>query len=186
MAWLRRLVRVCAGPARARAPGTSPVPLLAPVSVWAPGRPARSPAMRAPGAARRRRGLPGAGPGARVCVRPLPWRPGHAREALPGGAAAAKEGNFKDEQTWGKQCFEDLEWRDLGEPATTTWSTDFLMRNDVSREELASGSETAQSLGKGEGDSYRWSQTRSRVGNGCTRLDVRQQLDASCANDFRR
>ena len=52
------------------------------------------------------------------------------------GRTAAKEGNFKDEQTWGKQCFEDLEWRDLGEPATTTWSTDFLMRNDVSREEL--------------------------------------------------
>ena len=30
------------------------------------------------------------------------------------GRTAAKEGNFKDEQTWGKQCFEDLEWRDLG------------------------------------------------------------------------
>ena len=52
------------------------------------------------------------------------------------GRTAAKEGKFKDEQTWGKQCFEDLEWRDLGEPATTTWSTDFLVRNDVSREEL--------------------------------------------------
>jgi hypothetical protein len=35
------------------------------------------------------------------------------------GRTAVKEGKFKDEQTWGKQCSEDLECRDLGEPATT-------------------------------------------------------------------
>ena len=37
-----------------------------------------------------------------------------------------------------------------------------------------------------EVDSYRWSQTRSHVGNGCTRLDVGQQPVVSCVNDFRR
>ena len=52
------------------------------------------------------------------------------------GRAAAKSGKFKDEQAWGKECFEDLESRELGEPATTSWSTDFLVRAGESREEL--------------------------------------------------
>jgi hypothetical protein len=50
----------------------------------------------------------------------------------------------------------------------------------------ANGSETARSLGKEDGDSYRWSQTRSRVGNGCIRLDVGQQLDVSYVDESRR
>jgi hypothetical protein len=52
------------------------------------------------------------------------------------GRVAAKDGKFKNEQAWGKACFEDLERRGLGEPATTSWSTDFLVREGVCREEL--------------------------------------------------
>ena len=66
------------------------------------------------------------------------WYPWNQRWMQPtrAGRAAAKNGKFKDEQTWGKECFEDLESRELGEPATTSWSTDFLVRVGESREEL--------------------------------------------------
>ena len=66
------------------------------------------------------------------------WYPWNQRWMQPtrAGRAAAKNGKFKDEQTWGKECFEDLESRELGEPATTSWSTDFLVRAGESREEL--------------------------------------------------
>ena len=57
-------------------------------------------------------------------------------QATKAGRRAAKSGKFKDEQAWGKECFEDLERRDLGKPATTTWTTDFLVRGGESREEL--------------------------------------------------
>jgi ribonuclease HI len=66
------------------------------------------------------------------------WYPRDQRwmQATKEGRRAAKSGKFKDEQTWGKECFEDLERRDLGKPATTTWTTDFLVRGGESREEL--------------------------------------------------
>ena len=66
------------------------------------------------------------------------WYPWNQRWMQPtrAGRAAAKSGKFKDEQAWGKECFEDLESRELGEPATTSWSTDFLVRTGESREEL--------------------------------------------------
>ena len=66
------------------------------------------------------------------------WYPWNQRWMQPTGAgrAAAKSGKFKDEQAWGKECFEDLESRELGEPATSSWSTDFLVRTGESREEL--------------------------------------------------
>ena len=66
------------------------------------------------------------------------WYPRDQRwmQATKEGRRAAKSGKFKDEQAWGKECFEDLERRDLGKPATTTWTTDFLVRGGESREEL--------------------------------------------------
>jgi hypothetical protein len=51
------------------------------------------------------------------------------------GAELSKSGSFKDEREWGKKCFEDLERR-MGRLATSTWSTDFLLREGSSREEL--------------------------------------------------
>jgi len=52
------------------------------------------------------------------------------------GAEASKSGSFKDEREWGKKCFEDLDQRRIGRPATSTWSTDFLLREGSSREEI--------------------------------------------------
>ena len=47
-----------------------------------------------------------------------------------------QSGSFKDERAWGKKCFEDLDQRRMGRPATSTWSTDFLLREGSSREEI--------------------------------------------------
>jgi hypothetical protein len=52
------------------------------------------------------------------------------------GTAASRSGKFKSEQEWGKQCFEDLDQRRLGRPATRTWCTDFFLREGSSREEI--------------------------------------------------
>jgi hypothetical protein len=40
------------------------------------------------------------------------------------------------EQDWGKKCFEDLEQRRMGRPVMRTWSTDFLLREGSSLEEM--------------------------------------------------
>jgi hypothetical protein len=54
------------------------------------------------------------------------------------GTEASKIGSFRDEQEWGKKCFEDLDQRRIGRPVTLTctWSTDFLLREGSSREEI--------------------------------------------------
>jgi hypothetical protein len=57
-------------------------------------------------------------------------------QASKEGAEASKSGSFKDEREWGKKCFEDLDQRRMGRPATSTWSTDFLLREGSSREEI--------------------------------------------------
>jgi len=57
-------------------------------------------------------------------------------QASKEGAEASKSGSFKDERKWGKKCFEDLDQRRMGRPATSTWSTDFLLREGSSREEI--------------------------------------------------
>jgi hypothetical protein len=48
------------------------------------------------------------------------------------GTEPSKSGSFKDEQ----ECFEDLDQRRTGRPVTRTWSTDFLLREGSSREEI--------------------------------------------------
>ena len=57
-------------------------------------------------------------------------------QASKEGTEAAKSGSFKDDKEWGKKCFEDLDQRRMGRPATRTWSTDFLLREGSSREEI--------------------------------------------------
>jgi hypothetical protein len=57
-------------------------------------------------------------------------------QASKEGTETAKSGSFKDEQDWGKKCFEDLDQRRMGRPATRTWSTDFLLREGSNREEI--------------------------------------------------
>ncbi len=57
-------------------------------------------------------------------------------QASQDGQEAAKRGSFKNDQEWGKKCFEDLDQRSMGRPATRTWSTDFLLREGLSREEI--------------------------------------------------
>ena len=57
-------------------------------------------------------------------------------QASKEGAEASKSGSFKDERAWGRKCFEDLDQRRMGRPATSTWSTDFLLREGSSREEI--------------------------------------------------
>ena len=57
-------------------------------------------------------------------------------QATHEGRTAARAGKFKDEQEWGKECFEDLEVRNMGKSATNTWCTDFLVRDRVGREEM--------------------------------------------------
>jgi ribonuclease HI len=52
------------------------------------------------------------------------------------GTEASQSGSFKDEQDWGKKCFEDLDHRRMGRPVTRTWSTDILLREGSSREEM--------------------------------------------------
>jgi hypothetical protein len=52
------------------------------------------------------------------------------------GTEASRSGSFKNGQVWGKKCFEDLDQRRMGQPATRTWSTDFLLREGSSREEI--------------------------------------------------
>jgi hypothetical protein len=52
------------------------------------------------------------------------------------GTEASKSGSCKDEREWGKKCFEDLDQRRMGRPVTRTWSTDFLLREGSSREEI--------------------------------------------------
>ena len=36
---------------------------------------------------------------------------------------ASRSGSFKNGQEWGKKCFDDLDQRRMGRPATRTWST---------------------------------------------------------------
>ena len=43
------------------------------------------------------------------------------------GTTASRSGSFKNGQEWGEKCFEDLDHRRMGRPATRTWSTDFLL-----------------------------------------------------------
>jgi hypothetical protein len=57
-------------------------------------------------------------------------------QASKEGTEASKSGSFKDEREWGKKCFEDLDQRRMGRPATSTWSTDFLLREGLRREEI--------------------------------------------------
>ena len=38
------------------------------------------------------------------------------------GTEASRSGSFKNGQEWGKKCFEDLDQRRIGRPATRTWS----------------------------------------------------------------
>jgi hypothetical protein len=52
------------------------------------------------------------------------------------GTKASRSGSFKNGQEWGKKCFEDLDQRRMGRPATRAWSTDFLLREGSSREEI--------------------------------------------------
>jgi ribonuclease HI len=52
------------------------------------------------------------------------------------GIDAAKSGSFKDDKEWGKACFDDLDKRRMGRPATRTWSTDFLLREKSSKDEI--------------------------------------------------
>ncbi len=56
-------------------------------------------------------------------------------QASKEGAEASKSGSFS-EREWGKKCFEDLNQRRIRRPATSTWSTDFLLREGSSREEI--------------------------------------------------
>ena len=51
------------------------------------------------------------------------------------GAETSRSGSIKNGQEWGKKCFDDLDQRRMGRPATCTWSTDFLLREGSSREE---------------------------------------------------
>jgi ribonuclease HI len=60
----------------------------------------------------------------------------HWLQASREGTEASKSGSFKDEREWGKKCFEDLDQRRMGRPVTRTWSTDFLLREGSSREEI--------------------------------------------------
>ena len=57
-------------------------------------------------------------------------------QASKEGTEASKSRSFKDERKWGKKCFKDLDQRRMGRPATSTWSTDFLLREGLSREEI--------------------------------------------------
>ena len=57
-------------------------------------------------------------------------------QASKEGAEASKSGSFKDGREWGKKCFEDLDQRRMGRQATSTWSTDFLLREGSNREEI--------------------------------------------------
>ena len=52
------------------------------------------------------------------------------------GTAASTSGSFKNGQEWGKKYCEDLDQQRMGLPATRTWSTDFLLREGSSREEI--------------------------------------------------
>jgi hypothetical protein len=52
------------------------------------------------------------------------------------GTEASRSGSFKNGQEWGKKCFEDPDQRRMGRPAARTWSTDFLLREGSSREEI--------------------------------------------------
>jgi len=52
------------------------------------------------------------------------------------GTAASGSGSFENGQEWGMKCFEDLDQRRMGQPAKRTWSTDFLLREGSSREEI--------------------------------------------------
>ena len=61
-----------------------------------------------------------------------PLRKGATRE----GRAAAHSGEFKSATAWGKSCATSLDEEQMGSPVTKTWSTDFLIRTGVSREEM--------------------------------------------------
>jgi hypothetical protein len=55
---------------------------------------------------------------------------------IEGRDRSIKEWSFKDEQEWGKKCFEDLDQRRLGRLVTRTWSTGFLLWEGSSQEEI--------------------------------------------------
>jgi hypothetical protein len=60
----------------------------------------------------------------------------HWLQASRAGTEASQSGSFKDEQDWSKKYFEDLDQRRMGRPVTRTWSTDFLLREGSSQEEM--------------------------------------------------
>jgi ribonuclease HI len=60
-------------------------------------------------------------------------------QVLRAGTEASQSGSFKDEQDWGKKCFEDLDQRRMGRPVMLKWSTDFLLREGSSREGWENG-----------------------------------------------
>jgi hypothetical protein len=57
-------------------------------------------------------------------------------QASKEGAEESKRGSFQDKREWGEKCFEDLDQRRMGRPATSTWSTDFLLREGFGREKI--------------------------------------------------
>ena len=73
----------------------------------------------------------------------------HCLQASRAGTEASQSGSFKDEQDWGKKFFEDLDQRRMGRPVTCTWSTDFLLREGSSREEMGKWLKTSPYHGQG-------------------------------------
>ena len=47
----------------------------------------------------------------------------------------ARAGKFKDKESWGKECFAALEQKNMNRLITSTWCTDFLIRERVGRDE---------------------------------------------------
>ena len=76
-------------------------------------------------------------------------------QASKEGREASKSGSFKDEREWGKMCFEDLDQRRMERPATSTWSTDFLLREGQAEKRSGNGLETSPYHGNGEEGCYR-------------------------------
>ena len=52
------------------------------------------------------------------------------------GTEASRSRNFNDGQEWGRKCFEDLDQKRIGRPATRTTSTDCFLREGSSQEEM--------------------------------------------------
>ena len=84
-----------------------------------------------------------------------------------------------DEQAWQDVCMEVEKGKNGNRPITRTWTEDFMLRNNESREHIGTW---LSNRGRGDGDSCKSMHTASHVGHNYSRWGKEQTTNANCAS----